>query len=161
MIQPLINPFTHSHIHFFMQNEPNFKTSRIEYQESCIENMQNEPNFTHNVEAKRRSAAGGPIHSSTHSPIHQKMQNEPNLNWREKNYAKRTQFQNFKNRVSRIVHREYAKRTQFQNQNIYARNGSRATSHDLCKTNPIPTPLVQLVACFVLPYISISAQINM
>jgi hypothetical protein len=38
------------------------------------EKMKNEPNF----ESKRSSAEGGPIHSSTHSPIHQNMQNEPN-----------------------------------------------------------------------------------
>ncbi len=30
--------------------------------------------------SKRRSNAGGPIHSSTHSPIYPKMQNEPNFN---------------------------------------------------------------------------------
>jgi hypothetical protein len=29
-----------------MKNEPNFKTSRIEYQESSIENMRNKPNFS-------------------------------------------------------------------------------------------------------------------
>jgi phage portal protein BeeE len=40
-----IHSSTRSPIHSFMQNKPNFKTSRIEYQESCIENMQNEPNF--------------------------------------------------------------------------------------------------------------------
>ncbi len=42
------DPFTHSPIHFFMQNEPN-SLSRIEYQESCIENMQNKPNLQNNT----------------------------------------------------------------------------------------------------------------
>ncbi len=41
----LIHSFTHSPIHTFMQNKPNFKTSRIEYQESREENIKNKPNL--------------------------------------------------------------------------------------------------------------------
>ncbi len=55
----LIRPFTHSPIHFYMKNKPNLKTSTIEDQESCTENMQNEPNFTiPNVEVRCRFTLG-------------------------------------------------------------------------------------------------------
>ncbi len=58
------------------QNEPNHNHSNHGSRSTGHESrfMQNKPNF----ESKRSSAEGGPIHSSTHSPIHQKMQNEPN-----------------------------------------------------------------------------------
>ena len=48
-----------------MQNEPNYKTSRIEYQESCIENMQNEANLhktTNNELATMNYEKTNPIH---------------------------------------------------------------------------------------------------
>ncbi len=40
-----------------MKNKPNLKSSTIEYQKSCIENMQNEPNFTTNATAKHAKHA--------------------------------------------------------------------------------------------------------
>ncbi len=57
-----------------MQNKANLKTSTIEYQESCIENMQNEPNFTHTAHMPTSP------HGSR-APGHESriMQNEPNF----------------------------------------------------------------------------------
>jgi hypothetical protein len=50
-----------------MQNKPNLKTSTIEYQESCIENMQNEPNSSSTSERRETNDEK------------RKMQNEPNF----------------------------------------------------------------------------------
>jgi hypothetical protein len=55
----------------FMQNEANFKTSRIEHRKNAKQ--------TQFLLASKRSADPPQADSSTHLPIHQKMQNEPNL----------------------------------------------------------------------------------
>ena len=87
-----------------MQNEPNFTTRATGHERREKKKCKTNP-IPPLVEAKRRSAADGSIHPFTHPLIH-------SFTHLHKN-AKQTQFQNFKNRVSRIVHREYAKQTQF------------------------------------------------
>jgi hypothetical protein len=122
----------------FMQNKPNFKTSRIEYQESRFE-RRNYAKQTQFQTKRTRNKGDFVPKSCKKTKIYPQLLPTFPLIYPHKAdfslllqtfYAKQTQF-TFKNRVSRIVHREYAKRTQFHNKRRSEAQIRRRRTHSL------------------------------
>jgi hypothetical protein len=151
--KPLINPFTHPPIHFFIQNEPNLNWRVTKDERRETKKMQrNAKKCKRNCKKARSFALIYPPKSDFSSeftkktptfhnllcktnPIsnsdirYKKMQNEPNLK------TSRIEYQE-----SRIE--KNAKRTQFQTNRLSTNLAQRVTGHERritkkCKTNPI------------------------
>ncbi|MHC4216563.1 MAG: hypothetical protein ACYSWP_24710 [Planctomycetota bacterium] len=94
------------------QNKHNIKTSTIEYQESCIENIQNEPNSTTTLSVtpaqagvhinQTRPKADSKMQDDIRNTHDENMQNKPNYNQRATRNEKMQNKANLNQRLATI-----------------------------------------------------------